>query len=184
MGSGHDWLGDDVASFTLPYPTVWDHCANVTDEDASIDSDTEDLYDASSMKDELETNYESEPEYDEIKTPVQTLFGKDPMARSLIVRARNTLRCDVPADADGKRKKTFIVTSIIIGMKQLGLHSPQLICQAGSPHYAQTSQLTPDQRDVAVLSRLIPPDIEVNLNAVVYCCRKMGFRSIQFRAKS
>lgn len=183
-GHGHDWPAHDITSFPLPYPTVWDHCGTVTDEDAFTDSDTEDLYDASSMEEELETNYESEPEYDEIETPVRTLFGKeDPMARSLIVRVRNILRWDVPADAYGKRRKTFLVTSIIIGMKQLGLHSPQLICRAGSPQCAQTSQLTADQRDVAVLSRLIPPDVEVNLNAVVYCCRKMGFRSIQFRVK-
>ncbi len=68
------------------------------------------------------------------------------------------------------RRKAFALTSIIIVMKQLGLHIA---------NYDHMKAKTRDRHDIEVLNRFITGQVNVSIQSVKTCCRNLGFTSIR-----
>lgn len=123
----------------------------------------------------------------DIESAVSKVFRNVSLSRSLVCRANAIYKMSVDLQKNQKdspqtsrrstntlskffRRKVCVLTSIIIAMKQLGLHIA---------NYDDTKAKTRDRYDISVLNRFINGQVNVGIQSVKTCCRDLGFTSFR-----
>jgi hypothetical protein len=125
----------------------------------------------------------------DIECAVSYFFKYASICRSLIIRATDIFKIVAKMQNDQKqrtvqtprtsqqykcrkrygRQKAFVISSIIIGMKQLGLNIDPLT----------NTKLSRDKQNIEELNRVVSGETLITISSVKKCCRELGFTSIR-----
>lgn len=115
----------------------------------------------------------------EIEYAVSYFFKHVPICKSLIIRATDIFKTVAKVQNDQKRmivrkrhsrQKAFVISSIIVGMRQLGLNISNPLTN---------TKLSRDKQNIEELNRVVPGEIVITINCVKKCCRELGFGSLK-----